>query len=80
MVKDIEVDRQRLAAQVDNALLLVTALNPVLGYDRVAQITKTALERNTSPRDAAVALGFLSAADYDRLVDPKAMAGVSAKA
>ena len=55
--------------------MLVTALNPVLGYDRVAQITKIALERNISPRDATVALGFLSAADYDRLVDPKAMAG-----
>lgn len=80
MVKDIEVDRPRLAVHVDNALLLVTALNPVLGYDRVAQITKTALERSISPRDAAVALGFLSAADYDRLVDPSAMAGMKTRA
>lgn len=78
-VKDIEVDRPRLAAQVANALLLATALNPVLGYDRVAQITATALERNISPRDAAVALGLLSAAEYDRLVDASAMAGMTGK-
>jgi fumarate hydratase class II len=77
MVKDIEVDRQRLASHVDSALLLVTALNPVLGYDRVARITATALAPTLTPRDAAVALGYLSAADYDRLVDPRAMAGIS---
>jgi len=75
MVKDIEVDRHRVAANVDNALLLVTALNRVLGYDRVAKITATALEKNLTPRESAVALDFLSGADYDRLVDPAAMTG-----
>jgi fumarate hydratase class II len=77
MVKGIEVDRQRLAVHLDQALLQVTALNPVLGYDRVARITALALERGIAPREAAVALGFLSAAEYDRLVDPAAMAGIS---
>ncbi|XAH23687.1 class II fumarate hydratase [Xylophilus sp. GW821-FHT01B05] len=74
LVKDLELDHARLAANVEQALLAVTALNPVLGYDRVAQITRSALERGTSPRAAALALGLISAEDYDRLVDPAAMA------
>jgi fumarate hydratase class II len=75
LVRGIDVDRARLAANVDASLLLVTALNPVLGYDRVAQITRTALDRGISPREAAVELGFLSAEQYDALIDPAAMTG-----
>jgi len=74
LVKDLELDHARLAANVEQALLAVTALNPVLGYDRVAQITRRALESGTSPRAAALALGLISAEDYDRLVNPAAMA------
>jgi fumarate hydratase, class II len=74
LVRELEVDPQRLQANVDNALLLVTALNPVLGYDRVARITEKAQRDGIGPRDAAVALGLLSAEEYDRHVDPAAMA------
>jgi fumarate hydratase, class II len=73
IVEGLEVDHKRLAANVSNALLLATALNPVLGYDRVAQITAKALAEGTTPREAAVALGFLSGQEYDRLVDPRTM-------
>lgn len=75
LVRDLSVDSDRLASNVSNALLLATALNPVLGYDRVAAITAKALHDGTTPRQAAVALGYISAAEYDRLVDPARMAG-----
>jgi fumarate hydratase class II len=74
LVKEVEVDRERLSANVDNALLAVTALNPVLGYDRVAQITKTALAEGITPRAAALKLGVIDGPGYDRLVDPARMA------
>jgi len=73
LVVRLDIDRERLALNLSNALLSVTVLNPVLGYDKVACITRTALERNITPREAAVALGYLSAEEYDRLVDPLRM-------
>lgn len=75
LVKDLDVDRERLAANVGNALLLVTALNPVLGYDRVAQITRFALAQGVTPRAAAIGLGLIDGDSYDRLVDAARMTG-----
>jgi len=74
LVRGLEVDHERLRANVDGALLLTTALNPVLGYDRVAKITARAERDGISPKEAAVALGLLTAEDYDRHVDSEAMA------
>jgi fumarate hydratase class II len=74
LVCGIEVDRERLVKNVNQALLAVTALNPILGYDRVAQITATALEDRITPRAAAIALGFIDGDEYDRLVDPAMLA------
>ena len=74
LVNGLEIDRKRLAANIEQALLLATALNPVLGYDRVAEITARALRDETTPRAAAVALGLLTGEDYDRLVDATSMA------
>ncbi|WP_454731901.1 MULTISPECIES: class II fumarate hydratase [Cupriavidus] len=74
LVAGLDVNRERLAANVDGALLAVTALNPVIGYDRAARITRTALERGITPRAAALELGLLSGEEYDRLVDPARMA------
>lgn len=76
LVRDLDVDRARLDANVAGALLLATALNPVIGYDKVARITATALADGTTPREAALALGYVTGPDYDRLVDPRAMAGL----
>jgi fumarate hydratase class II len=75
LVRDLAVDRARLAANVSNSLLLATSLNPVLGYDKVAQITARALEEGINPREAALALGFLSGEEYDRLTDARRMIG-----
>ena len=73
-VAGLDVDQDRLESNVAGALLLATALNPVLGYDRVAQITETAVRDGVTPRAAAVGLGFLDGAEYDRLVVPATLA------
>jgi fumarate hydratase, class II len=76
LVRDVDVDRRHLAANVANAPLLATALNPVIGYDKVAMITAKALDEAITPREAAIALGLMSGEEYDRHVDPKRMAGI----
>ncbi|WP_247390498.1 MULTISPECIES: class II fumarate hydratase [unclassified Bradyrhizobium] len=76
LVRGLTVDRERLAANVSNALLLATSLNPVLGYDKVPEITARALADGVTPRQAAISLGFLSGDEYDRIVDPARMTGV----
>jgi fumarate hydratase class II len=53
--------------------MLVTALNPHIGYDNAAKIAKKAHKDGTTLREAAVALGLVAAEDFDRFVDPKKM-------
>lgn len=74
VVPGLEPDRERLARNLESPLLAATALNPVLGYDKAAAITRHARERGISPRAAAVELGLLSEPEYDRLVDLERMA------
>jgi fumarate hydratase class II len=74
MVDGLQVNGDRLARYLESPLLAVTALNPVLGYDRAATITNTAIRRGISPRQAAVELGLLSAEEFDRLVDLRKLA------
>lgn len=76
LVAGLAAHAERLEQQVQQSLLQATVLNPVLGYDVVARITRHAMDHGCSPREAAVALGLLTAADYDRLVDLPAMAGL----
>jgi fumarate hydratase class II len=72
-VVGIEVDRQRVQETVNRSLMLVTALAPALGYDRAAAIAHKALMENTTLREAAVGGGYISAEEFDRLVDPTKM-------
>ncbi|MEO0985510.1 MAG: class II fumarate hydratase [Cyanobacteria bacterium J06639_14] len=58
---------------LQNSLMLVTALNPVIGYDKAAQVAKQAYTNNKTLREACVELGFLTAAEFDRCVRPEAM-------
>lgn len=60
---------------VGNSLMLVTALNPYIGYDKAAQVAKTAHAEGTTLKEAAVSLGFLSAEEFDRIVRPDRMTG-----
>ncbi len=71
--KGIEVNRAKIDEYVRNSLMLVTALSPVVGYDKAAKIAHTAHVDGSSLREAAVKLGFLSAEEFDKWVKPEAM-------
>jgi fumarate hydratase class II len=72
-VAGIEVNRERVAQLLHDSLMLVTALNPHIGYDKSAQIAKKAHKEGTSLREAALALGYVTGEDFDRWVRPEAM-------
>jgi fumarate hydratase class II len=71
----IEPNRKRIAMHLENSLMLVTALNPHIGYDNAAKIAKKAHHEGTTLREAALALGLVSEADFDRFVRPEDMVG-----
>jgi fumarate hydratase, class II len=74
-VVGIKVNQPQIEAYLHNSLMLVTALNPAIGYDNAAQVAKTAYAENISLRQACVNLGFLSGAEFDQLVQPAKMLG-----
>jgi fumarate hydratase class II len=69
----IEPNRQRIQTNLDLSLMLVTALNKHIGYDKAAAIAKKAYKDGTTLREAAVALGLVSDEDFRQLVDPRKM-------
>lgn len=71
----IEPNRERIAELVERSLMLVTALNPHIGYDKAAQIAKKAHKEGTSLREAALALGYVTAEQFDQWVRPEKMVG-----
>lgn len=71
----IEPNRDRIAELVKNSLMLVTALNPHIGYDKAAYIAKKAHKEGTSLREAAVASGHLSGEQFDQWVVAEQMVG-----
>ena len=74
-VAGIAPDRERIAALVERSLMLVTALAPHIGYDKAAQIARKAHVENLGLKEAALALGYVSAEDFERWVRPEAMVG-----
>ncbi|MBN1984886.1 MAG: class II fumarate hydratase [Prolixibacteraceae bacterium] len=60
---------------LENSLMLVTSLNPHIGYNRAAEIAKKAYHENITLKEAGIALGYLTAEDFDKWVDPKKMTG-----
>jgi fumarate hydratase class II len=71
----IEADEERISNLMHNSLMLVTALNPHIGYDKAAAIAKKAHKEGTSLKAAALALGHVSSEDFDRWVRPEDMVG-----
>ena len=72
-VDGMEVDFQRIEQYVKNTLMVVTALNPKIGYDKAAEIAKKAHKERTSLREAALKLGYLSEKEFDEIVRPENM-------
>ncbi|MCB1084529.1 MAG: class II fumarate hydratase [Chlamydiia bacterium] len=72
-LKGIEADEKRIEDLVDRSLMLVTALNPVIGYDKAAEIAKKAHAEHTTLKQAALALGYLTAEEFDVAVVPSKM-------
>ena len=74
MVDGMEPNRSRIQHDVEQSLMLVTPLAPVIGYDKASAIAKHAHEQGSSLKEAALELGYVSAEEFDRVVDPAAMA------
>jgi fumarate hydratase class II len=74
-IEGAELDRAQIDRFVSRSLMLVTALSPVIGYDKASAIAHSANDHGTTLREAALASGYVSAADFDRIVDPAAMVG-----
>ena len=72
-IEGLEPDPQRMREHLDNSLMLVTALNPVIGYDKAADIAKKAYTEGTTLKQAALALGYLDEAQFDEAVRPEKM-------
>ncbi|PSB41917.1 class II fumarate hydratase [Cyanosarcina cf. burmensis CCALA 770] len=73
LVVGIEPNREQIQHFLTNSLMLVTALNPHIGYDRAAAVAKKAYSDRTTLRQACVELGYLTEAEFDRLVRPEKM-------
>ncbi len=72
-VSGIRANTARIEQLLQSSLMLVTALSPRIGYDRAAQIAKAAHKNGTTLREEAVRLGFVTADEFDRLVQPAKM-------
>ena len=72
-VKGIKANKKKIKENLDNSLMLVTALAPHIGYDNSARIAKLALKNNTTLKHEAVKSGLIKEKDYDKIVIPKNM-------
>jgi fumarate hydratase class II len=72
-VEGIRADEKRIRELMERSLMLVTALAPRIGYDNAAKVAKTAHANGTTLKEEAVRLGFVSATEFDRLVQPEKM-------
>ncbi len=72
-VEGLEPDYRQIELHLQNSLMLVTALNPIIGYDKSADVAKKAHKERTTLREAALALGFLTAEEFDAAVRPEEM-------
>jgi fumarate hydratase class II len=71
----IEPNRERIERMLNDSLMLVTALNPHIGYDKAAEIAKKAHKEGSTLQDAAVSLGYLTKAQFEQWVRPEQMVG-----
>ena len=74
LVKDLSVNEKQIDAFLTSSPMLVTALNPVIGYDKASKIAHLAMEKDISLKEASLELGYVSSEEFDRIVDTYRMA------
>jgi fumarate hydratase class II len=74
-IEGTQLHREQVESYVDRSLMLVTALSPVIGYDKASVIAHQANDQGTTLREAALATGYINGQDFDRIVNPAAMVG-----
>ncbi len=72
-VRGIRANKEKIKQHLDNSLMLVTALAPIIGYDNAAKIAKNALNKGTKLKDEAIKSGLISKKEYELVVDPLKM-------
>jgi fumarate hydratase class II len=73
LVEGTQPNHKRIKEHVERSLMLVTALVPVIGYDKASKIAHYAMEHDLTLKEAALKLGFVSEAEFDRMIDPAKM-------
>jgi fumarate hydratase class II len=73
LIEGAKPNLKKINEYVERSLMLVTALVPVIGYDKASRIAHHAMEHDLTLREAALGLGFVTEADFDRIVDPREM-------
>ena len=72
-IKGLKADKKKIKEYLDNSLMLVTALSPMIGYDNAAKIAKKALKNNTTLKHEVLKSGLISEKNYNKIVNPKKM-------
>ncbi len=75
LIEGTTPNRKKIAEQVERSLMLVTALSPVIGYDKAAHLAHFAMENDLTLKEAALQLSYVSEEEFDRVVDPGKMLG-----
>lgn len=75
LIEGLKANEEQMAHYVNNSLMLVTALNPIIGYDKAAKVASKAYAENISLKEACLKLGFLSESEFDEAVQPQNMIG-----
>jgi fumarate hydratase class II len=73
LVEGTKPNLKKINEYVERSLMLVTALSPVIGYDKASKIAHYANDNDLTLKDAALKLGFVTEAEFERIVDPKKM-------
>ena len=72
-IKGLKANKDKIKNDLENSLMLVTALAPIIGYDKAANIAKKALKNNTTLKDEVIKSGLMNEKEYEKIVDPKKM-------
>jgi fumarate hydratase class II len=75
LIEDAKPNQKKIAEYVDRSLMLVTALSPVIGYDKAAHLAHYAMDHDLTLKEAALQLSYVTEEEFDRVVDPRKMLG-----